>query len=95
MQNLHIECLANQKLSSKIEKIRKDSWTSKTFGETSPYCSTYFEIRNPVPRQSTSFLYTFSCHFEAFIYVFTHKIRERHKEKYFVIPSLIMMEVSR
>ena len=41
----------------------------------------------------------FHIHFhvilKAFIYVFTHKIRERHKEKYFVIPSLIMMEVSR
>ena len=59
----------------------------QVFFRDSLYCSTYFEIRNPVPRQSTSFSYTFSCHFEAFIYVFTHKIRERHKEKYFVIPS--------
>ena len=94
MQNLHIEPEA---VKQNWKKYAKTHGQARLLGrlKTSPYCSTYFEIRNPVPRQSTSFLYTFSCHFEAFIYVFTHKIRERHKEKYFVIPSLIMMEVSR
>ena len=31
---------------------------------------------------------------EKFHQIITHKIRKRHKEKYFVIPFLIMMEVS-
>ena len=86
-------CTSNQTVQNFKECQR--TVDKQVFFRDSLYCSTYFEIRNPVPRQSTSFSYTFSCHFEAFIYVFTHKIRERHKEKYFVIPSLIMMEVSR
>ena len=71
IQTLHIKPNC-----TKIFKNVKELWTSKFFFRDSSYCSTYFEILNPVPRQSTSFSYTFSCHFKGlYLCVYTQNTR--------------------
>ena len=67
-------CTSNQ-TEPKLNKMSKELWT-RIFFKDSSYCSTYFEILNPVPRQSTSFSYTFSCHFKGlYLCVYTQNTR--------------------